>query len=510
MVYDATNIEQKTCPIEAETLQDQLQQHRMLLELGRAIVSEMDMDSLFDLIMNRTRQFMGTERCSVFLFDPKNNQLWSRVSTDLRSNEIRFSADQGIAGWVFQNREPLQVDDAYTDPRFYREVDRLTHSKTRNILCLPLINRHRDCIGTLQIINKISGGFNNNDLELLTSVCDYISIALENARLYDELKVLDKAKERVINHLSHELKTPLSVLSAALELLAKQLNEKENPKVQKTLNRGRRQLIRLLDLQGKINDILNQQPVQEQRQLLNIIENAANLVAEFREESSHVRAEILEYIADRLDSLFLLEETHPERIHTASFNHEILQEARSAMGSRDVVFSEMIDESQDIWIGRSILRKVMSGLLKNAIENTPDEGIIKLHAEQKEGVVHLKVKDYGVGVTAVNGPLIFGGFFHTQDTDLYSSKRPYQFNAGGAGADLLRIKAFSERFGFSVDFQSTRCPFIPEDTDLCPGRISNCSFVSDRQGCLTTGGSIFSVHFPLDVFAVPGNSSVTG
>jgi hypothetical protein len=117
----------------------------------------------------------------------------------------------------------------------------------------------------------------------------------------------------------------------------------------------------------------------------------------------------------------------------------------------------------------------------------------------------LEVRDYGVGVTAVNSPLIFGGFFHTQDTDLYSSKRPYQFNAGGAGADLLRIKVFSERFGFTVDFQSTRCPFIPEDTDLCPGRISNCSFVSDRQGCLTTGGSSFSVQFPLDTFAVPAN-----
>jgi len=497
--------EQKTCPTEAATLQEQLHQHRMLLELGRAIVSEMDMDVLFDLIMNRTRQFMGTERCSVFLFDPKKNQLWSRVSTDLRNNEVRFSADQGIAGWVFQNREPLQVDDAYKDRRFYREVDRLTNFKTKNILCLPLINRHGDCIGTLQIINKIAGSFNENDLELLTSVCHYIAIALENARLYDELKVLDKAKERVINHLSHELKTPLSVLSAALELLARQLNETENPRVQKTLNRGRRQLRRLLDLQGKINDILNQRPVGEQRQLLNIIENAANLVAEFSEESAPARAELLESIADRLDSLFMLEKTHPERIHLASFLQETLQETRSTMDSREIEFREVLDESLEIWIGRSILRKVMSGLLKNAIENTPDEGIIELYGEKKEGVIHLEVRDYGVGVTAVNSPLIFGGFFHTQDTDLYSSKTPYQFNAGGAGADLLRIKVFSERFGFTVDFQSTRCPFIPEDTDLCPGRISNCSFVSDRQGCLTTGSSSFSVEFPLDTFAVPAN-----
>ena len=325
--------------------------------------------------------------------------------------------------------------------------------------------------------------------------------------MYDELKVLDKAKERVINHLSHELKTPLAILSAALELLARQLDETENPRVQKTVDRGRRQLGRLLDLQGKINDILNQQPVREQRQLLNIIENAADLVEEFREERPPVRAEILGFIAEQLHLLFTVEKGHSEKVHLATFFREILQEARSAMdSSRQLDFREVLDESLELWIERPILRKVLSGLLKNAMENTPDEGIIELCAEKKEELIHLEVRDYGVGVTDINSELIFGGFFHTQDTDLYSSKRPYQFNAGGAGADLLRMKVFSERYGFSVDFQTKRCPFIPADTDLCPGRISDCSFVSDRQGCLTTGGSAFSVNFPLGTFDVPSGS----
>ena len=156
--------------------------------------------------------------------------------------------------------------------------------------------------------------------------------------MYDELKVLDKAKERVINHLSHELKTPLSILSAALELLARQLNETENPRVQKTVDRGRRQLRRLLDLQGKINDILNQQPLREQRQLMNIIENAANLVEEFREESPPVRAEILEFIAERLNLLFTVKENRPEKIHIAPFFRDTLQNARLAMDARQLEF----------------------------------------------------------------------------------------------------------------------------------------------------------------------------
>jgi len=91
--------------------------------------------------------------------------------------------------------------------------------------------------------------------------------------------------------------------------------------------------------------------------------------------------------------------------------------------------------------------------------------------------------------------MIFGGFFHTQETELYSSRRPYEFNAGGSGSDLLRTRAFSERYGFSVDFDSTRCKFIPEDRDRCPGKISSCPFIEKKSGCLSSGESTFSIRF---------------
>ncbi len=483
-------------PHTVEKLQDKLRQHRMLLELGRVIVSEMDMDTLFKVIMDRTRRFMGTEKCSVFIFDPENNELWSRVSTDLAANEIRFPVHTGIAGWVFQNRRPLTINDAYKDHRFYPGVDRKTHFKTRNILCLPLINRKGDCIGTLQVINKTAGPFTPDDEELLLSVSHYITIALENAKLYDDLKMLDKAKERVINHLSHELKTPLAVLSAVLKRLHQLLDPNENPGVDKTFSRGRRQISRLADLGTKINDILNQRPVAEQLRILNIIENAADLVDAFKDRADSEKKEILGLIARQLDSLFAVSDIHEEPIFLAPFLEETLQEARSGMGSRDLDITLRCDDPLQIKMDRSILSKVLSGILKNAIENTPDQGIIEMIAEPVKEGVQVMVRDHGVGITETNRNLIFGGFFHTQDTDLYSSRRPYEFNAGGAGADLLRIKVFSERFGFSVRFETRRCPYIPTDADMCPGRISDCKFVHDRDGCITTGGSTFYVLFP--------------
>ena len=71
--------------------------------------------------------------------------------------------------------------------------------------------------------------------ELLLAVSHYITIALENAKLYDDLKVLDKAKERVINHLSHELRTPLAVLAATFRRLYELVKPDENPNVIKNL-----------------------------------------------------------------------------------------------------------------------------------------------------------------------------------------------------------------------------------------------------------------------------------
>ncbi len=135
-------------------LRDKIQQYKMLFELGQIITSEMNFDSLLKLIMEQTNQFMNTEQGSVFMFDANNDELWSLVSTDLEKNEIRIPRSYGIAGWVFQNKTPLIINDAYSDPRFFPEVDKKTGFRTRNILCIPLINRKKECIGVLQTLNK--------------------------------------------------------------------------------------------------------------------------------------------------------------------------------------------------------------------------------------------------------------------------------------------------------------------------------------------------------------------
>ena len=149
-----------------------------------------------------------------------------------------------------------------------------------------------------------------------------------------------------------------------------------------------------------------------------------------------------------------------------------------------------------ITANRSALEKVCSGILRNAVENTPDQGRIEVTAKIEGDQMVIRFRDFGTGITAENQRLVFTGFFHTQDTNYYSTKAPYDFNAGGSGADLLRAKVFSERYGFEIDFESTRCSYMPEDIDECPGRISLCQFIGNRSDCFASG-TIFSLRIPL-------------
>src|SRR6185295_6979121 len=109
-----------------------------------------------------------------------------------------------------------------------------------------------------------------------------------------------------------------------------------------------------------------------------------------------------------------------------------------------------------------------------AIENTPDEGRIEVSARpaEKDGLAAIEIRDFGVGITAENQRHLFDGFYHTQDTPSYASRSSYEFDAGGKGLDLLRVRAFAGRYGWTLTFESERCRFIPREADICPGRIS--------------------------------------
>jgi signal transduction histidine kinase len=148
-----------------------------------------------------------------------------------------------------------------------------------------------------------------------------------------------------------------------------------------------------------------------------------------------------------------------------------------------------------IVIDPAILREVIDGLLRNAIENTPDYGSVTIAAEETADIVTIRVTDTGVGVTEENQQYIFDGLFHAKETEIYASKQAYDFGAGGKGLDLLRMKVYSERIGFGLSMKSARCPHLPGDADVCPGNAAHCPFCRTPDACARSGGTTFTISF---------------
>ena len=166
-----------------------------LVKIGRSINALTDITELLKVIAEETKIAMQADRCTVFLLDKEHNELWSKVALGMDSQEIRFPADKGFAGYVVRTGESINIEDAYTDDRFNPEVDKETGYKTKTMLCMPIKNNNQEIIGAFQVLNKTIGVFTKNDEDLLVAIGGSASIALENAQLFEQQKELYKEQK---------------------------------------------------------------------------------------------------------------------------------------------------------------------------------------------------------------------------------------------------------------------------------------------------------------------------
>ena len=162
-----------------------------LVKIGRSITAQTDINILLRVIAEETKIALQADRCTVFLLDKNTDELWSKVALGIGSQEIRFPADKGLAGYTVRTGESINITDAYNDDRFNPEVDKHTGYKTKTILCMPIKNNNQEIIGAFQVLNKLNDGvFTKNDEDLLIAIGGSASIALENAQLFEQQKEL--------------------------------------------------------------------------------------------------------------------------------------------------------------------------------------------------------------------------------------------------------------------------------------------------------------------------------
>jgi len=172
--------------------------YQRLYRIGQTITSQLNMEPIFEMVIEQTNQIMETERSTLFVHDEYTDELWSLVATGVEKNEIRIKSDSGLAGWVFQNQKELIINDTYKDSRFNLDVDRRTGFQTINVLCVPVFNREKKCIGALEALNRREGDFTPEDAEFLRHISDYVAIAIENARLYEDVQAYTASLEAAI------------------------------------------------------------------------------------------------------------------------------------------------------------------------------------------------------------------------------------------------------------------------------------------------------------------------
>jgi len=161
--------------------------------MSRSFNELIEIDQLIPFVIAKTKDLLQAESSAILLLDEQTQELYFPYSADVTADverrfaTIRFPADQGIAGWVQQHGIPQLIPDVARDKRWYSQVDRQSGMATCSLLCAPLRTR-RGIVGVIELRNKLEGEFTTEDLNFLDALAGSIAVAIENARLYRDLK----------------------------------------------------------------------------------------------------------------------------------------------------------------------------------------------------------------------------------------------------------------------------------------------------------------------------------
>ncbi len=168
-------------------LRHNLERLHMMVEASKMFNSTLDLSELLGKVLEVAKTLTKAERGTLFLVDEKTDEIWSLIAQGMEKQEIRLPRGRGIAGHVALTGEIVNIPDAYADHRFDPEVDKRTGFRTRNMLTLPIRNTSARIVATLQLLNKTTGSFTDEDTDVLLTLSGQMAMSLENAQLHHDL-----------------------------------------------------------------------------------------------------------------------------------------------------------------------------------------------------------------------------------------------------------------------------------------------------------------------------------
>jgi signal transduction histidine kinase len=403
--------------LEARTadLTRSVEQLTALGEVGRAVSSTLDVETVLSTIVSRASQLASADGCSIFEYDEGTEQFELRATHNddtafveaLRAVPLRKG--EGLMGRAAEMREPIQIPDI-TQPGAYQSSvrDTLIRFGYRALLAVPLL-REDQIIGSLSFNRKAPGEFPPEVVDVLKTFATQSALAIQNARLFREiadksaqLEAASRHKSEFLTNMSHELRTPLNAIIGFSEVLTERMFGELNDKQAEYLKDIHASGTHLLSL---INDILDLSKIEAGRMdlersdfdLPNAIENALILV-------------------------------------------------RERANRRGITLGSTIDERLRVIGGdERKVKQVLLNLLSNALKFTPEGGRIDVGARLHDHVAEVSVADSGIGIAPADQDAVFEEFRQVGAADK---------KAEGTGLGLALSRKFIELHGGRIWVES--------------------------------------------------------
>lgn len=190
-----------------ESLERVQREEALLLEVGSAIASEIHINPLLEMIVDAATRLLDAERGSLFLYDPRRHELYSRVAGGVVGGAIRIAVDSGLSGECFRRNLPISIADTQTDARFNPEVDRRTGFRTHNMLVVPLTTKNGNKVGVIEVLNKRRGPFTQTDARRLVALGAQAAVSIENAMLFEQVSEARSYNEDILRSMSNGVLT---------------------------------------------------------------------------------------------------------------------------------------------------------------------------------------------------------------------------------------------------------------------------------------------------------------
>ncbi len=385
---------------------------KALGEVGQAVSSTLDLETVLTRIVSHAVQLSGTDGGAIYEYDEPSEEFLLRATdhmeeeliTALRAHPPRLG--DGVVGRAAASREPVQVPNILEErayaPRMRQLLERFGF---RASLAVPLLREDR-IIGGLVVRRKSTGEFRPEVIELLKTFATQSVLAIQNARLFREIEdksrqieAANRHKSEFLANMSHELRTPLNAIIGFSEVLGErlfgELNEKQAEYTEDILSSGRH----LLSL---INEILDLAKVEAGRMELEL----------------------------------------------ATFDLPLaIDNARTFVRERATRHGITVDVAIDERLGDFIgderkIKQILLNLLSNAVKFTPEGGRIEINAIQSNGAVEISVTDTGIGIAPEDQPRIFEEFRQVGSD--------YEHKSEGTGLGLTLAKKFVELHGGKI------------------------------------------------------------